>query len=136
MKTSTFITNISLNDTDSPGQIINLNVHKIDGGYIGIDTNYTEEVANYIINPYSDIDMVKLIEADADDIKIDPNLKEDTFVCLMKALMAMCDEINLLPSLPRLETRYRIASRLRMSLDELDILLYKAQAFVDKSNEI
>jgi hypothetical protein len=62
MKTSKYITSVTLNDNHNPGQIITLNVHQIDGGYIGIDSNFIEEVANYIINPYVEDDMVQIVD--------------------------------------------------------------------------
>lgn len=130
MKISKFITNVTLNDNINPGQIITLAVHQVEGGYIGIDTNYTDEVANYIFNPYADIDLVRLVETDSGESKNDPGLKEDTIVCLLHILMSMLEQLGKLDSYPKLSCRMAIAQKMKMSLDELDILLDKAYDFV------
>lgn len=135
MKISKFITNITLNDVESPGQVITLTVHQIDGGYIGIDTNYTDEVANYIYNPYADIDLVKLVDPDSTETKSDPSLKEDTIVNLLQILLTLLEELGKLDSYPKLSLRCAIAQRLKIGLAELDILLDKAQVFVANNQQ-
>jgi hypothetical protein len=130
MKISKFITNITLNDVESPGQIITLAVHQIDGGYIGIDTNYTDEVANYIYNPYADIDLVKLVDPDSAETKSDPSLKEDTIVNLLQILLTLLEELGKLDSYPKLSLRCAIAQRIKSGLAEVDFLIDIAQVFV------
>jgi hypothetical protein len=136
MKISKFITNVTLNDNNSPGQIISLNVHQIDGGYIGIDTNFTEEVANYIINPYEECDFVKIVDPDGNDDTIDPPLTEDTIAGYLRVLVAMDTAINRMDSLAKLQMKMNVAHLAGISYDELEILIGSAQVFLDKSNEI
>lgn len=135
MKSSKFITNITLNDNNKPGQIISLNVHEIDGGYIGIDTNFTEEVANYIINPYEECDIVKLTDVDGADEELDPPLDDDTIVGYLRVLVAMDAVANRMSSLAKLEFKTSVAQMAGLSYDELEISIGSAQVFLAKSDE-
>ena len=130
MKISKFITNITINDNDYPGQIINLNVHHISGGYVGIDTNYLDEVANYITNPYEAPDFVQL--RDSSDDKLDPPLNEHLMVGLMKTVVALDEIVQSLDSLQRLTLKAKFFGQKKLSLDEYEIFVGMARNFLDE----
>lgn len=133
MKISQFVTNITINDSNNPGQIISLNVHQIDGGYIGIDTNFTEEVANYIINPYEECELVKLVDSDGNDEEFDPPLSDDTIIGFLRILKAIDYVVQRHENLNRFNFRILVANAAKMSVDEYDVYLGLAQAFLTES---
>lgn len=92
MNNSTFIVTAEINDPRFPGEKIILDIHEIEGGTLGIDPSYSEEIANYILNPYEECSFVKLSDSmDSDDI-LDPPIKEDEIYCFLKMLSSL-DEI-------------------------------------------
>jgi hypothetical protein len=91
MKKSSFVTNISCNDPNYPGSVINLSVHHVDGGYIGIDCGFVEQVANYVVNPYCATQFIKLDNSDLDDEVYDPPTDGDSYYAALRLLTVFDD---------------------------------------------
>lgn len=122
MKSSQYIKTIEIMDPDNPGQVIHLDIHKVDGGFIGVDTSFTEEVANYIANPYQDCELVKLTDPLGNDEEIDPPLEEDELVGFLRILVAIDQASQLLDEKQRELLLSGIAKRAGLAIDRLSVL--------------
>lgn len=131
MKISQYIKTIEISDTDNPGQVIHLDIHKVDGGFIGVETSFTEEVANYIANPYQDCELVKLTDSLGNDEEIDPPLEEDELVGFLRILVAIDRTSQLLDQNQRELLLSGIAKRAGLTLDRLNVLFGLAKQCLD-----
>ncbi len=122
MKNSQYIKTIEIPDTENPGQVIHLDIHKVDGGFIGIDSSFPEEVANYIANPYQDCEFVKLTDSLGNDEEIDPPLEEDELVGFLRILVAIDATSQRLEEKQRELLLSGIAKRAGLTLDRLSVL--------------
>jgi hypothetical protein len=122
MKTSKYIKTVEINNPDNPGEVIHLDIHQVDGGFIGIETSFTEEVANYIANPYQDCELVKLKDSIGNDDEIDPPLEEDELVGFLRILVAVDETSQLLDESKRELLLSGIAKRAGLPPDRLSIL--------------
>lgn len=132
MRTSTFVTSVVCNDPNQPGCTIDLSVHQIDGGYIGIDSNYIDEVANYIVNPYQSTQIIKLCDNSSYDEASDPSTDEDTFYGFLKLLSAV--DVALLKS-SRYDRELVLSDLETMSgirVDQIQVLLGIAKQTLDE----
>jgi hypothetical protein len=130
MKHSTFVTNVNINDPHNPGVIINLSVHEIDGGYIGIDNNFIDEVANYIINPYQTTQLIMLNDSTSDDDIFDPPVDDDTYYGFAKLLHAFDMAVLRGTDFERNTIMSELESMTGISHDRIDVILGFAQAVV------
>lgn len=122
MKTSQYIKTIELMDPDNPGQVVHLDIHRVDGGFIGVDASFSEEVANYIANPYQDCELVKLTDSLGNDDEIDPPLEEDELVGFLRILVAIDRTSQLLDEHQREALLSGIAKRAGLTIDRLSVL--------------
>lgn len=131
MKTSLFILTVKINDPRNPGDVITLDIHQVDGGIIGISSEYTDEVANYILNPYEGCQLVKLTDPMGGDDAADPPLEEDEVVGFLKILKAFDDTCGLLPEDSKNVILDGISKRAGLSRDRIDVLLGMAKETLD-----
>lgn len=131
MEKSIFITNVRINDPRNPGQVINLDIHQVDGGFLGISADFVDEVANYVANPYEDCQLVKLTDPLGNDDIPDPPLDEDELVGFLKILSGLDATLSLLPLDQRSIILDSIAKRARLSRDRIDMLLGMAKETLD-----
>lgn len=133
MKVSKFIKTITDYNPHNPGEIISLDIHQVDGGFVGIDSSFTEDVANYIANPYEDCQLVKLQDPMGNDDEIDPPLEEDELVGFLKILVALDATSQLLPSDHREALLDGLAKRAKLTRDRLNVLLGLAQGCIENA---
>lgn len=131
MKKSIFITNTRINDPRNPGEVIDLDIHEVEGGFIGISSDYVDEVANYIANPYVDCQLVKLTDPQGNDDIPDPPLEEDELVGFLKILNALDSTISLLPADQKDVILNGIAKRAGLSRNSIDVLFGMAKETLD-----
>jgi len=131
MKKSVFITTVEINDPRVPGEVINLDIHQVDGGIIGISSDFVDEVANYVANPYADCELVKLTDPAGNDDLPDPPLEEDELVGFLKILVAIDSTSQLLPEEQRNLLLDGIAKRAGLARDRLDVLFGMAKETLD-----
>lgn len=133
MKNSKFIRTIEINDPENIGQVVILDIHRISGGYIGIESSYPEEVANYIANPYEDCELVKLSDPLGSDDEIDPPLEEDELVGFLRILVAVDSTAKLLDEKQRELFYSGIAKKAKLSADRLGVLFGLAKECLDNA---
>jgi hypothetical protein len=133
MKNSQYIKSVEIDDPNHPNQIIRLDIHKIDGGFIGIESSFTEEVANYIANPYQDCELVKLTDSLGNDEDIDPPLEEDELVGFLSILVAIDKTSQMLDEKQRELLFSGIAKRAGLPPDRLNILFGLAKQCLEQS---
>jgi len=114
-----------------PGVVISLDLHQVDGGVIGIACDYSNEVANYILNPYEGCQLVKLADPTGEDEAIDPPLEEDEIVGFLKILKAFDDTCALLSESSRTTIIEGISKRSGLSRDRIEVLLGMAKETLD-----
>lgn len=131
MKKSIFITTARINDPRNPGAVIDLDIHEVEGGVIGISADFVEEVANYVANPYADCQLVKLTDPQGNDDIPDPPLEEDELVGFLKILNGLDNTVSLLPVEQRDIILNGIAKRVGLSRDRIDVLLGLAKETLD-----
>lgn len=130
MKISTFVSEVDVNDPRFPGRVVRLHIHEVDGGFIGINDDYCETVANYILNPYRGCQIVKLDEQGGDEA-VDPPLEEDEVFGFLKILKAFEDTCNLLSVDSKNIILDGISKRTGLSRDRIDVLLGMAKETLD-----
>ena len=135
MKSSSFITTVSLNDPDNPGTIINLSVHAIDGGYIGIDSNFIGEVANYIINPYQTTQLIRLNDGASDDETYDPPTDDDTYYGFVKLLHSFDVALSRGTDYDRKLIMDEVERTSGIPADQIDVLLGFAQQILQETRD-
>lgn len=133
MNTATFIKTIEINDPRSPGVTVSLDIYEVEGGFVGVDSSFTEEVANYIANPYAECQLVKLQDPMGNDEEIDPPLEEDELVGFLRILVALDQTSQLLPSESREIMLNGLAKRAGLTRDRLNVLLGLAQQAVESA---
>lgn len=126
MKNSEYIKTISINNPKNPGEKITLAIHQIDGGYVGIDANYIDEVANYIVNPFDKCGFVKLTDPMGNDEDVDPPLRDDVILGFVR-LLAAFDSVMSESFSSREEMLATIFGRSKLSSDEVSVLLGMAK---------
>jgi hypothetical protein len=131
MKKSIFILTARINDPRNPGDVIDLDLHEVEGGIIGISNEYVDEVANYIMNPYEGCQLVKLTDPAGNDDIPDPPLEDDETVGFLKILKAFDDTCRLLPEDSRNVILDGISKRAGLSRDRIDVLLGMAKETLD-----
>ena len=129
MKNSEYIKTISINDPRHPGEKIVLAIHQLDGGYIGVDTNYIDEVANYLINPFEECEFVKLTDPMGNDDEIDPPLNEDIIFCFLNMLVAF-DDATQHDSASKEQLLQRVSAFTQLNSDQVSYLLGIAREFL------
>lgn len=131
MKNSEYIKTISINNPKNPGEKITLAIHSVDGGYVGVDANYIDEVANYIINPFEECDFVKLTDPMGSDDELDPPLREDAILGFVR-LLAAFDDVSNSELFLRQEILRHVQERSKMSSDEVSMLLGMAKEILSE----
>jgi hypothetical protein len=131
MKTSIFVTTVKIVDPQNPELAIDLDIHKVDGGYVGISPDFSEEVANYIANPYEECQLVKLEDPQGNDNDLDPPLEEDELVGFLKILNAIDKTLSLLPVDQRDIMLDGIAKRAGLSRDRIEVSFGMAKETLD-----
>jgi len=94
---------------------------------MGIDTNYVDEVANYIINPFQECEFVKIDDNMSDDDLIDPPLAEDALLGFVRLLVAF-DETFDQDEFSRKEKIDQILAKTNMTSDQVSMLLGLAKS--------
>jgi len=89
MVKSVYITTVQVNDHRNPGQTISLDVHELEGGFIGIESAYSEEIGNHIANPYHDCQIALLSDPQGGENEPDPPLEEDELVGFLKIIVGI-----------------------------------------------
>jgi len=123
MKTAKLVKTIEINHPEYPGTVISLNIYEVEGGYVGVDSSFTDEVANYIANPYAECQLVKLPDPIGNDEEIDPPLEEDELVGFLRILTAFDSTIQLLPVEQQEIIMNGLAKRSGLARDRLSVLL-------------
>ena len=131
MKNSIFITTARINDPRNPGQVIDLDIHEVDGGVLGISPTFAEEVANYIANPYEDCQLVRLTDPMGNDEIPDPPLEEDELVGFLKILHGLDSTLALLDPAARSIILDGVALRAGLARDRIDVLFGMAKETLD-----
>lgn len=131
MKNSVFIRNVEIKDPRNPGEIFHLDIHEVDGGIIGISSDYAEQVANYILNPYEGCQLVKLTDPMGNDEEADPPLEEDEVIGFLKILNGLDSTLALLTAEQRSVILDGIAKRAGLTRDRIDVLLGMAKETLD-----
>lgn len=133
MKNAKFIKTIEINNPDKPGVTISLDIYEVEGGFVGVDSSFTEEVANYIANPYAECQLVKLPDPIGNDEEIDPPLEEDELCGFLKILVALDQTSQLLEVEQREIMLNGLAKRAGLTRDRLSVLLGLAQQEVESA---
>jgi hypothetical protein len=131
MKKSIFIMTASINDPRNPGTVIELDIHEVEGGIIGISSDFVDEVANYVANPYADCQLVKLTDPQGNDDIPDPPLEEDELVGFLKILSGLDSAVSLLPAEQKDVILNAIAKRANLTRDRIDVLFGMAKETLD-----
>ena len=131
MKTAKLVKMVDINHPEYPGTVISLNIYDVEGGYVGVDSSFTDEVANYIANPYAECQLVKLPDPIGNDDEIDPPLEEDELVGFLRILVAFDSTIQLLPVEQQEIIMNGLAKRSGLSRDRLSVLLGLARQEID-----
>ncbi len=93
MKNSQYIKTIDFTDPEDPNKIVQLDVHKLNDNYVAIESSFSETVANYILNPYEDCELIKLADPQGNDDVLDPPVEEDELIGFLK-IIVMLDKIS------------------------------------------
>lgn len=134
MKSSQYIKTVELHDPDNVGQVIRLDIHRVNGGFLGIDASFTEEVANYVANPYQDCEFVKLTDSlGSDEDDIDPPLEEDELFGFLRILVAIDRTSQLLDEKQRELLLSGIAKRAGLAPDRLSVLFGLARQCLENA---
>jgi hypothetical protein len=131
MVKSAYITTIKVNDHRNPGQTIDLDIHQLDGGIIGIESAYTEEIGNHIANPYHDCQVVLLSDPQGGDVEPDPPLEDDELVGFLKILVGIDAGIQKLQPENRPKFLSGLSKLTALSVDRLDFLFGLAKGEVE-----
>mgnify|MGYP003418161521 CR=1 FL=1 len=131
MEKSIFIKTVSIDDPRNTGDAIDLDIHQIEGGFIGISSDFVEQVANYIMNPYEGCQLVKLSSPDGNDDELDPPIEEDETIGFLMILKAFDDTCSLLPKESRETILDGIAKRSGLGRKNVDLLLGMAKETLD-----
>jgi len=129
----------NIEDPTNPTSNINLQLHRIPGGIIGIEPSFTENIGNYIPNPFDEASFVFLSEPLAEDFNSDPEpdppLAEDDlfgFMLLVRAIGLVPESVIVNERKIEKEKFLEAFSLLtNLNVDQIKLLIGKATQSVE-----
>jgi hypothetical protein len=131
MNKSVYITTAQVNDPRNPGVVIDIELHEIEGGIIGIQPDYIDEVANYIANPYHDCQIVLLTGPTSAGLHPDPDLDEDELCGFLRIIAAVDTVVTKLDVDKRPAFMSGISKISGLPEDQVELLFGLAKKTVD-----